>query len=75
MDIFCREAQICWPELYPFADRKALGAARKLGLPATPRELAGLVGREEFPVLVAALVRADLAKSHEQIKSRASNIR
>lgn len=27
VDIFMREAQIVWPELYPFADRKALQAA------------------------------------------------
>jgi hypothetical protein len=30
--IFCREAQSAWPELYPFADAKALDAAKKLGL-------------------------------------------
>ena len=26
-DIFCREAQITWDELFPFADRRALEAA------------------------------------------------
>jgi endonuclease III len=30
--IFCREAQAPWPELYPFADKKALDGAAKLGL-------------------------------------------
>jgi hypothetical protein len=29
-DIFCREVQIVWDELYPFADRKALATASKL---------------------------------------------
>jgi hypothetical protein len=34
VDIFFREAQVIWDELYPFADQRALRAARKLGLPA-----------------------------------------
>ena len=31
-DIFCREAQIAWNELFPFADRRALETAGRLGL-------------------------------------------
>ncbi len=60
-DIFCREAQAAWPELYPFADKKALTAARRLGLPGDGAGLAALVPQAEFPRLVAALVRAALA--------------
>lgn len=58
--IFCREAQMPWPELYPFADNKALAAARTLGLGETTEDLARLIGRQQFPRLVAALVRANL---------------
>lgn len=60
-DIFLREMQAVWPEHYPFADEKALKAAKRLGLPDTVDGLAGLVDREDFPRLLAALVRADLA--------------
>jgi hypothetical protein len=72
VDIFCREAQLCWPELYPFADRKSLGSARKLGLPASPQALADLINRRRFPALLAALVRADLAKAHREIAALAA---
>lgn len=69
--IFCREAQAAWPELYPFADRKALQAAAALDLPTEAGELARLVPRQEFPRLVAALVRTALAHDAEAIKQRA----
>ena len=32
-DIFLREVQVAWTEVAPFADERALGAARDLGLP------------------------------------------
>ncbi|GAB4350040.1 MAG: endonuclease [Oricola sp.] len=66
-DIFCREAQAAWDELYPFADRKALASAARLGLPDTAEGLAGLCGRADFPRLAAALVRCALAKDHEGV--------
>lgn len=61
-DIFCREVQIAWSELYPFVDEKALRSARKLGLASTAEEVAGLVPGKDLPRLLAALVRADLRK-------------
>lgn len=61
VDIFFREAQAAWPELYPFADAKALEGAAALGLPAEPEALAELVDPEDFPRLVTALVRMELA--------------
>jgi hypothetical protein len=73
VDVFCREAQLCWPELYPFADRKSLRSVQKLGLPAPPEELSGLVVRRRFPALLAALVRADLAKAHREIAALAAS--
>ncbi|MFP4536763.1 MAG: hypothetical protein ACLFPA_00530 [Dichotomicrobium sp.] len=66
VNIFFREVQLAWPELYPFADKAALSAAKRLGLGGSAAELAELVPREEFPRLVAALVRVHLAKAHEE---------
>ncbi|PQO23613.1 hypothetical protein C2I36_07155 [Rhodobacteraceae bacterium WD3A24] len=60
-DIFLREVQTLWTENYPFADRKSLKAAGRLGLPDTAAGLAGCVPRARFPALLAALIRADLA--------------
>lgn len=65
VNIFFREVQLAWPELYPFADKAALSAAKRLGLGGSAAELAELVPREDFPRLVAALVRVHLAKAHE----------
>ncbi len=65
--IFCREAQSAWPELYPFADAKALDAAKKLGLGNDAQALARLVDKRDFPRLVAALIRTSLAKDYDAI--------
>jgi hypothetical protein len=43
VNIFFREAQRAWPQLFPFADERALATAKELGLPANARELASLV--------------------------------
>lgn len=59
-DIFLREVQAVWPEVRPYADRRALTAARNRGLPGSTRELARLVGEDDFHRLVAALVQAEL---------------
>jgi hypothetical protein len=68
VDIFFREAQTIWDELYPFADKRAQRAARKLRLPAEPDSLARLVPRKQFARLIAALVRVDLAKAHAKVR-------
>ncbi len=67
VSIFFREAQDAWDELRPFADRKALKAAGKLGLPEDAEGLANLVPKKEFTRLVAALVRVDLDKGYEAV--------
>lgn len=59
-DIFLREVQAVWPEVRPYADRRALAAARKRGLPGSPPELARLVAEDDFAHLVAALVQTEL---------------
>jgi len=73
VDIFCREAQIVWEELRPFADKKSMGAARRLGLPAEGHALAACVAPTQFPRLLAALVRVDLADAYDKVR-RTANI-
>jgi hypothetical protein len=58
--IFCREAQAVWPELRPYLDKKTIDGAKKVGLPADPGKLAGLVSDEDMARLAAALVRVSL---------------
>lgn len=71
VDIFFREVQGAWEELYPFADRKALVGAAQLGLPADPARLAALVSRADYPRLLAALVRMELAHKPEAVRAEA----
>lgn len=66
-DIFFREAQAVWGELYPFADRRALRSAQQLELGSTPAELARLVRAEDFVRLVGALARCDLEKRYADL--------
>jgi hypothetical protein len=72
-DIFCREVQIVWDELYPFADRKALATAGELGIIDEAAALARLVPRREFPRLVAALTRTGLAKDYAGVLEQAAH--
>ncbi len=68
VNIFFREVQVAWPELFPFADVKALEGAKKLGLKADPGSLAAFVKtRVEFARLMAALVRVQLDDRHDTI--------
>ncbi len=66
VDIFFREVQAAWKELYPFADRRALEGARKLNLKDDAGALCRLVGEGEFPRLVAALVRVQTEGGQEE---------
>ncbi|MGW4379755.1 endonuclease [Kitasatospora sp. NPDC004531] len=61
-DVFRREAQLLWPELRPFFDRRALAAAARLGLPQDPDRLAESVPGRELARLSAALVRVALGR-------------
>jgi hypothetical protein len=71
-DIFCREAQVAWDELFPFADRRALETAGRLGLEDDAERLAGRVSRKDYPRLLAALVRTRLAKDFDGVLEAAS---
>jgi endonuclease III len=60
--IFCREVQDVWPEVGPYFDKRALKAAKRLGLPADARRLADLAPKGEVAILAAALVRVELER-------------
>lgn len=72
-DIFLREAQAGWDELVPYVDARTRQTARELGLPGDPRRLLALVEREEFPVLVAALVRSRLEHDTDDVLDAATH--
>ena len=69
VDIFFREVQVAWDELAPFADKRALDAAGRLKLPKDPAKLARLVGGKDFPRMVAALVRVELADDYDAVRA------
>jgi|SRR5579883_1234500 endonuclease III len=69
VDIFFREAQLVWPELYPFADSKVFETAEEVGLPAEAPTLARLVRRKrDFIRLVDALITVRLNHEEDQIR-------
>ena len=72
-DIFMREVQLVWGELYPFADRRGLSAAARLGLGDSAQALSAFVDRADFPRLMAALVRVDLGKHYDKILAEAAS--
>jgi endonuclease III len=67
VDIFFREVQVAWDELFPFVDERARRNAKELGLPQDAPALLELVGKDDFPRLVSALVRVGLSGDREQI--------
>lgn len=71
VDIFFRDVQAAWPELRRFADRKALNGARRIGLPTSAAELAGLVDEKDLPRLVTAPVRTELAGGSDRVLASA----
>ena len=64
VNIFCREAQEAWEELFPFADDRTLKLAAQHGLPDDAVQLAKLVDNDKhkFVRLLAALIRSNLRK-------------
>ncbi len=71
-DIFLREVQVVWDEVYPYADERVLEAARKLDLAGDPRVLSDFVERDEFARLTAALIRVDLADAYAKVREAAA---
>jgi hypothetical protein len=68
-DIFCREVQTAWDELFPFVDDAAAGIAEDLELGSSSRAIATLVPRDELPRLLAALVKASLADDLDAVRA------
>jgi endonuclease III len=68
-DIFLREIQTTWEEAYPYADRKVLEAATKLGLPGDAASLAELVPRDRFAQFAAGLIRIAIGKHYEAVRA------
>jgi hypothetical protein len=71
VDIFIREVQAAWDELFPFADRRALDAAGRLKLPKDAGQLADGVSKKDYPRLVAALVRTELDDDYDAVRDAA----
>jgi hypothetical protein len=71
VDIFFREVQVAWEELRPFADRRALDAAGRLGLPTDAAKLSSLVGENDYPRLVPAIVRVELDGDYDAVRAAA----
>lgn len=67
-DIFLREVQAAWDDVYPFVDDRAARAARRLDLPTDADALAELCPRGDFPKLVAALVRVELDDGYDEVR-------
>lgn len=69
VDLFLREAQALWREVAPVADRRALVAARRLGLGRSADDLAGLASgeSEQLAWLVGALARVDLEHRYAEL--------
>jgi hypothetical protein len=72
VDAFFREVQVAWPELVPFADRRARMSAVRLGLPRDERRLARLTSIEDWPRLAVALVRVDIESGHAAVIAAAA---
>ena len=71
VDIFFREVQLVWEELFPFVDGRARKGAEQLGLNPDPRVLVEKVRKSDFPRLVAACVRVDLTGDYDRVTAEA----
>lgn len=67
-NIFLREAQTVWDDVYPFADDVILKTAGKLSLPTDAEKLSKVCGRKDLAPLTAALMRVKLNKKESEIK-------
>lgn len=72
VDIFFREVQRVWPELFPSADPRILKAARRMGLGKDTSELKRLVGsKRDYVRLVAGIVRIALEDRYDELPAAA----
>ena len=65
-NIFVREAQLAWPELFPFADDRLLEMCAKHGLPSSSaKDIAELVDNDRshhYPWLVKSKYHSAMCK-------------
>lgn len=66
-EIFAREAQGTWGELYPTVGDRAVRAAQRLGLGDDADSIAALVPRRRLPHLVDGLLRIEFDDAYDQI--------
>jgi len=71
VDIFFREIQVVWEELFPFVDQRALEGAKKLGLNEDPEALVQLVDESDFARFVTGLVRVELQEDYDEVLDEA----
>jgi len=68
VDIFFREVQAAWDEVFPFADKRALKAAGRLKLGRDAEALAKHVSRKDYTRFIAGLVRMDMMKAYDEVE-------
>ncbi len=73
VDVFLRDVQAIWQEFAPFADPRALAAAKRLELASSAEELLDLVragGAEKLAWLAGSLVLVDLGQEYDEVRRR-----
>jgi hypothetical protein len=68
-DIFFREVQVAWDELFPFADDRTLRIADRAGLGGGVDDLRRLVPDDQLPRLLAALIRSANAGDLDAVRA------
>ncbi|MFW5933787.1 MAG: hypothetical protein ACOCT8_03555 [Actinomycetota bacterium] len=68
-NIFCREMQVAWDELYPFIDGDTAQISERLGLGRRPETVLKDVARQDVPRLLTAMLRAKRADDLEAVRA------
>lgn len=69
-DIFLREVQAVWPDIYPFADDRVLRVAADLDLSDSVESLSQLCSQQDFARLTAAMIQIKVRHEQEAFLSR-----
>jgi len=73
-DIFMREVQVIWREVFPFMTERARAAAWHLELTENGTMLASLAGNLNFPRLVMALEQVEREGDYHEVRDRARRL-
>lgn len=71
LDLFFAEIQRWWDEIEPFVPDDAARAAKSLDVGDDPADLSRFVEPEDFPRLVAGLVRVERTRAHTDVLAQA----